>query len=299
MSMIMADNSERPANQFSVSLVILTWNSGEYIKRCIESYAVSFFNQGITAEFIIVDNGSTDTTANIVEQDIKPFLPVCCDLQSVQLEKNHGTTISRNIGIAKAKGEIIVICDSDTEFMQGEWEKAFSIIKNNQKIGIVAPSLFYENGDIQHSVKKFPTLTDKLRKIPKIFLNFPMEDKDFYADFPWQKSTVVDSAISACWILSKKTVEEVGPLDENIFYSPEDLDYCLRIWEAGKQVIYYPDIKLTHHTQQISYRKPFSRQAISHFKGLLYYFSKHHYWLSRRRLYKRFEGWNSGCAQKK
>lgn len=287
MSLFMADNNTRPENQFGVSLVILTWNSGKYIKKCIESYADSFFNQEIAAEFIIIDNGSSDNTANIVEKDIMPFLPVCCNLQFVQLEKNHGTTISRNIGIVKAKEEIIIICDSDTEFIQGEWRKVFSLIKNNQKIGIVAPSLFYESGDMQHSVKKFPTLTDKLRKILKIFLNITVEDKDFYHDFPWLKPRSVDTAISACWILGRTTIDEVGLLDENIFYSPEDLDYCLRIWEAKKQVIFYPDLKLTHHTQQLSHKKPFSRQAISHFKGLLYYFSKHRYWFSRRRLYDR------------
>lgn len=286
----MSDRLEGKINNPIASVVILTWNSEKYIQNCVKSYAKSFYEQGITAEFIIVDNGSSDNTVNVVEQDITPLLSEYCSIYLISLKKNQGTTISRNIGITKSKGKMIIICDSDTEFVQGEWGKVFSFIENDPSIGIVASSLFYEDGTIQNSVKKFPTLIDKLWKIPKIFFHISMDNRDFYKDFPWSKPKPVDSAISACWILSKKTISEIGLLDENIFYSPEDLDYCLRIWEGGKKVIFYPDIKLIHHTQQISHKKPLSRLALSHFKGLVYYFIKHRYLLSRNGLIKRIMG---------
>ncbi len=266
-----------------VSLVILTWNSESFIKRCVESFANSFWEQGVCAEFIIVDNGSNDNTANVVEKEIQPALPDCCDLFWVSLKMNLGTTISRNKGIEKSNGDIVVICDSDTEFLQGDWQSVISYLENNHEIGIVAPSLFYGDGSIQPSVKKFPTLLDKLRKLPKIFLNLPMKNTDFYEAFPWPRPTFVDSAISACWVLTKKTIDKVGLLDEKIFYSPEDLDYCLRIWEGGQKVVFYPEMKITHHTQQISHRKPFSRQAITHLSGLVYYFFKHRYCFFRKK----------------
>ena len=270
-----------------ISFIILTWNSEKYIEKCLFSYEKSLFEQGKTAEFIIIDNGSTDKTANLLEQVVKPFLPACCTLDLVKLGKNYGTTVSRNIGIKKARGEVIVICDSDTELIQGEWSIIFSLLKNNQQIGVIAPSLFYENGEIQHSVKKFPTLTEKLKKVLKILFDLPVKNEDFYENFPWKHPTTVDSAISACWILLKETIEKIGLLDEKIFYSPEDLDYCLRMWEGGKQVLYYPDMQVIHHTQQITHNKPFSPQSISHLTGLFYYFLKHRYCFSRHRLYKR------------
>lgn len=270
----------------TVSLIILTWNSEKYIDRCIISYANSFDNHSINAEFIIVDNGSNDNTVKIIEEDVKRSLPKYCSLFLIKLDRNKGTTIPRNIALKRAHGKFIIICDSDTEFIQGDWRKAFALLKDGN-IGIVAPSLYYDNGDIQHSVKKFPTLIDKLRKIPKIFFAISIKDKDFYEDFPWTSPSMVDTAISACWILTRRTIDEVGLLDENIFYSPEDLDYCLRIWESGGKVIFYPPIKITHHTQQISHKRPFSHQSLSHFKGLFYYFIKHRYCFSRQRLMAR------------
>ena len=270
-----------------VSLIVLTWNSADYIQRCISSYAESFSNQGVTAEFIIIDNGSTDKTVDIVEGEIQKLLPECCQISLIRCTENLGTTISRNRGLAVARGDFIIICDSDTEFIDGSWRDIFNLIQRDKQIGIVAPALFYADGNIQNSVKKFPTLPDKLKKIQGILFNLKVEDSDFYPDFPWENVREVDTAISACWVIGRHVADVVGPLDEKIFYSPEDLDYCLRVWSKGMRIIYYPMLKLTHHTHQITHQKPFSKQSLSHFKGLIYYFFKHHYCFSRKKLYKR------------
>jgi hypothetical protein len=94
----------------------------------------------------------------------------------------------------------------------------------------------------------------------------------------------VQSAISCCWFFRRELFERLGPLDERIFYAPEDVDYCLRSWKKGRAVVYFPFLKVLHHTQQISHKKPLSKTALSHFKGLLYYLTKHGYWFSRKRI---------------
>ena len=159
-------------------------------------------------------------------------------------------------------------------------------------MGILAPCLIYPDGTIQNSVKKFPTVTDKLRKLGQIFLRLPLGRSDFYPDFPWDSPRVVDTAISACWIFRKEILGDVGYLDENIFYSPEDVDFCLRVWESGKKIVFYPHLKIIHHTQQISHNRPFSRVSISHLFGLLYYYKKHNYLFSYKSLKKRIEDLN-------
>jgi hypothetical protein len=272
------ENSRCP----DVSIITLTWNSEKYIKKCLTSYANSFSTQGICAEFIVIDNGSADSTTKIIEKDVAHLLPDCCTLNFIKLGKNMGTTMPRNIGISKSHAPVIIICDSDTEYTQGNWTEIFELVKHNKAVGIVAPCLCYHDGLIQPSVKKFPVITDKLRKLSKIFFGINLVDRDFYSTFPWQEPTFAECAISACWILSLNTITKVGLLDENIFYSPEDLDYCSRIWKNGKKILYYPHLKLIHHTQQISHKKPFSIQSLSHLKGLLYYFLKHRYLFSRR-----------------
>jgi GT2 family glycosyltransferase len=84
----------------------------------------------------------------------------------------------------------------------------------------------------------------------------------------------VDYAISAMWIFKRELLNRVGFLDEKIFYAPEDVDYCLRIWKCGWKVVFDPAVTCIHHTQEIS-RKRIGRATFQHILGLLYYFKKH------------------------
>ncbi|MCK5267149.1 MAG: glycosyltransferase [Spirochaetes bacterium] len=268
-----------------ISFIIITWNSEEYIEKCIYSYAQSVVLDGFTAEFLIVDNGSADNTVKLLKDAVLPALPAGCKTEIFEFKRNLGTTKSRNFALKRATGEYVVICDSDTEFLDGNWHSVTDYLSKNEKVGIIAPHLFYENGNSQNSVKLFPTFFDKLLKLRKIFFKFFESGKDFYPGFPWVTIRSVDTAISAFWIFKRELLSTVGYLDENIFYSPEDIDFCLRVWKSGKSIVFYPDFKITHNTQQLSHTKPFSYIAVSHFVGLLYYFKKHSYWFSRTKLY--------------
>ena len=86
----------------------------------------------------------------------------------------------------------------------------------------------------------------------------------------------VDYAISACWMLRRNVLNTVGLLDENIFYSPEDVDYCIRIWKSGYQVHYIPYVSIIHDAQEISRPKGLliNKFTIRHLKGLFYFICK-------------------------
>ena len=56
----------------------------------------------------------------------------------------------------------------------------------------------------------------------------------------------VDYLISACWLFTREVYEKVGPLDEQIFYAPEDVDFCIRVWKAGFKIGYVPEYKMVH-----------------------------------------------------
>jgi glycosyltransferase involved in cell wall biosynthesis len=188
---------------FDISFIILTWNSEKYIRRCLESYILSIIRDKLTAEFLVVDNGSLDYTVYIIENDIFPGLAPGCSGRLFRLNNNLGTTKSRNIALKEAAGKYIAICDSDTEFWEGSWLEALNIL-DSTKTGMLAPCLLYPDRTVQNSVKKFPTIQDKLRKFGKIFLKQQKGSRtDFYDDFPWDRIRPVDTAISACWVFNK------------------------------------------------------------------------------------------------
>jgi len=265
-----------------LSIVILTWNSEQYIKKCLVSCAKKCGSEGINVEIIIIDNGSSDRTKKII-CNLYEKLNIFIDL--IELSENRGTTFTRNLGLKKSTGKYICILDSDTEFGSGSLTNVLKRLEKDRQIGIIAPKLILPDGSTQHSVKLFPTFFQKMQKIPKVLFGLNISERDFYSNFPFSEETEVNSAISACWLFRRELIDEIGYLDEKIFYSPEDLDYCLRVHQAGKKILYYPQLEVLHHTQQITHRKPFSQVSISHFAGLLYYYRKHGGWFDKNYFY--------------
>ena len=262
-----------------VSFVILTWNSEKYIRNCIKS--IDGLYPQINVEIFVIDNGSEDNTLQEL-QDLKRLINY--PFKIISLPKNEGTTVSRNLAIKQVKGDNLIIMDSDVEFDNHGFKDMINYLGLHPKVGILAPKIVYPNGEIQHSCKKFPTFLLKILKMVNILTRvFPLQ-RDFYSGFPFDEPTDVDTAISAFWVMKPDIFNLIGYLDENIFYAPEDVDYCVRIWLAGKKVVFYPHFEVIHYTQQISHRLPFSSISRSHLKGLIYYFHKHSYWFSYKKI---------------
>lgn len=273
----MLSSLKRKSLDKRISFIILSWNSQKYLEKCFDSIIALCDNDKIGYEIIVIDNGSNDNSEKIINIYKAKYPQIFI---AIMLPENIGTTRSRNIGLKKSKGRYICILDSDTEILSNSFSKMTTILDNNSDIGIIAPQLILPNGAIQNSVKRFPTLLHKILKIPKVIFSLKIKDFDFYDKFPFSTEKYVDTAISACWLLSRELTLTIGLLDENIFYAPEDVEYCMRIRKAGKKVLYYPHVKILHNTQQISHKSPFSRLSISHFFGLLYYFKKHRSWFT-------------------
>jgi GT2 family glycosyltransferase len=250
-----------------VSVIILTWNSERHIERCLGSLCADLEGQG-ACEVFIVDNGSSDRTVAILQEFQKknPSL-----IKPIFLDKNTGTTYSRNLALKKAEGKHIVIMDSDVEIPRGTLSQLRKTLESDERIGLVAPRLVYSNGSFQKSVDDFPTLFGKIRRY--LFLKSIERAEGESGQKPMIRE--VDYAISAMWVLKRSVVEKIGLLDEAIFYSPEDADYCLRMKKAGYKVVFDPSVYAVHHAQEISRGFKINAAAISHIKGLLYYFKKH------------------------
>jgi len=268
-----------------ISFIILTWNSQIYIEKCIKSILNDFKNIKVDNEILIIDGGSQDNTLNILKK-------LCCKYQKInviKLDRNMGTTISRNIDIRKSMGKYIFILDSDTEIKEGTISTLVDTLNKKDNIGIVAPRLFYSDGSIQPSCKKFPTIKTKIYKYIPFNISRKIAEKDELYDNSYEKDykqiTEVDYCISAAWMVNREAIEDIGLFDENIFYAPEDVDYCLRMWLKGWKVIYNPLASVVHHTQRKSYKDP--KIAWEHLKGLFYFFQKYNYWLNREKIYKK------------
>jgi len=261
-----------------VSAVVLSFNSKRYLETCIRSLVHSYDDCGIAGEILVVENGSRDGSVEILK---RLQAEVGERLSVTYLPENTGTTRSRNAALRLARGQSVLILDSDAYMNATALRAMLEYQGEHPKVGLVAPRLVYPSGRFQLSVDAFPTV---LRKIQR-FLSL----REIEAREPPAAAGAVDYAISACWLLSGKAIAATGLLDERIFYSPEDVDYCIRVWKAGYQVHYFPEVSVVHDAQEISRPKGLgiNRYTIRHAKGLLYLFAKHRYGVSLSGLYRR------------
>lgn len=257
----------------SVAFVILTWNSQIYIRDCLNSILKC---ESFDPCVFVVDNGSTDRTPQILHCFEENYDNLICAF----LPLNFGTTVSRNLVLANIPAECEYVCvlDSDTIINEQAIMAMIALLIEDPSIGLVGPTMINSAGEEQFSGRSLPNLGIKLRKA------FPAKSVQAEGarleipDTPRIGNTQdVPYLISACWFMPRATLEAVGLLDENIFYAPEDVDYCVRVAQAGLRVVRCWNAQIVHEYQRISHKKLFSKTNVEHVKGLVYYFKKHGY----------------------
>lgn len=262
--------------QIQLSAVILSFNSRRHIEHCVRSLARAFEQLGGNHEIHVVENGSTDGSAQLLrtlEQELSPLLRV------IYNDRNLGTTVSRNQALRRVRGRYVLVMDSDAWVEAPVLQTLMRTLDENPRCGIVVPRLEYPDGRYQLSTDVFPTFFRKLHRLIRL------RDLEARTAPPTQPRTV-DYAISALWLLRQSLLDEVGLLDEKIFYSPEDVDYCLRVWKAGYTVIFDPRVTAVHDAQELSRGAKLNGFATRHAKGLLYLFWKHRYFSGLSGIYR-------------
>lgn len=260
------------SNKTTIAFVVLTWNSEEYVRLCLDS----ILGFGDIHPYVhVVDNGSTDSTVSLLgeyegdERVRVDYLPT-----------NMGTTISRNIALkcVPEAADAICILDSDTQVNEAAFATMMAALRSDRTIGVLGPTMCNSAGDVQLSGRNLPSA--KLKLLKAIPLRSASE-RGAHLEIPSTPIVGglqdVEYLLSACWLMPKEVVDEVGYLDEKIFYAPEDVDYCVRVHRAGYRVVRCHDAFIRHEYQRISKKKLLSRMNVEHIKGLAYYFSKYGY----------------------
>lgn len=259
-----------------LSIILLTWNSDNYIEACLRSIVDSIHLPATDYEIFVVDNGSTDQTREQIAQ-FQQRHPNLVTL--ISLDSNLGTTYPRNLALKKAKGQYLAIMDCDIEINPKTFELLITALHQNTDAGMVAPRLVYGSGALQKSTDQFPTLLHKAYRY--LFLK-QLESRENKAELN-SEPVPVDYAISAFWLFRRELLEQIGYLDEKFFYAPEDVDFCLRIWKNGQSVVYVSEAYAIHYAQEISRGLVFNKAQAEHLRGLMYYFAKHRYLIRRPR----------------
>jgi GT2 family glycosyltransferase len=212
--------SEKPA----VSIIIVTFNSQKYIKDCLKAALKTDYSD---FEILVVDNGSTDETLEIIKQNFPK-------VRLIKSKKNLGYAGGNNLGAKKAEGEYLAILNPDTQVGSG-WLRPLMEAINQPKVGVCQPKILLAQdrrtinltGKTVHFLG-FDWLTDYQRKDYKI----PLKE--------------ITSFSGSAFLIKKEIFKQLGGFDPDYFMYYEDGDFSWRIRLAGYKILLVSDSVVYH-----------------------------------------------------
>jgi N-acetylglucosaminyl-diphospho-decaprenol L-rhamnosyltransferase len=251
-----------------LSAIIVNYNTGEYVHRCIDSVLANAPEGGV--EVIVVDNASTDgSLATLVERD---------DVLLVASERNLGYAGGCNAGARISTGDFIIFLNPDLEVGPGVLQRLVDFLENKPKAGAAGPLLESPGGRLQESYRRFPTISSIFgaRRSPlySIWPGNPISRRVFYGDSTFEKPTPVDVIGGAVLAFSRHVLEITGGMDNGFFMYLEDTDFCRRIINAGYEVYILPDVRVKHFWAGATKKRPYL-MVLTHYISLGRYFLKH------------------------
>jgi GT2 family glycosyltransferase len=229
---------------YDLSIIIVNTNNKKLLEACL--YSIYASTHKISFEIIVVDNNSTDGSQAMVRRHFPEVI-------LVENEENLGFIKASNQGLRIFRGRYALLLNDDTTVKEGAFDYMVEFMDKNLKVGACGPKLLNPNGTLQRQGG---------------LLGFPF--------WKAKKPRPVKFVIGACLLVRREVIDQVGILDENLFFYNDDLDWCLRIRKAGWKVYYLPQAEVVHYGGYSSKRTFNPKLFVEGFKGGLYFCRKHY-----------------------
>jgi GT2 family glycosyltransferase len=248
-----------------VSAVVVSYNTRDDLRRCLEALRA---HAGIPMEIIVVDNASTDGSAEAV----RAAFP---DARVIANTANLGFSRANNLGLRVARGEFVLVVNSDCEVRPGAVAALVAILEARPDVSLVGPRTVGTDGAPQVSFG--PSLTPLAEwRQGRLVRGVKAGDVDSLrrAAALAAEEQEPDWVSASCFLARKSALDAVGGFDESFFLYEEDVDLCLRLRRAGGRVLYTPRAEVVHHLGRSMERAP-ERARLEYHRSHLRYYAKH------------------------
>ncbi|MCS6956473.1 MAG: glycosyltransferase family 2 protein [Patescibacteria group bacterium] len=256
--------------KIDLSIIIVSFNTKDVTKNCLDSINRSLLKSKIKYEIIVVDNNSLDGSKKMLEEYSKNKKNHTIYIQT---NENLGFGKGNNLGVKNAKGKYILLINSDTIVLNRSIEKLFYFYQQNEKkIHFLGPKLLNKDLTPQPSAAYFFTL-------PVVFASLFLKG-DYWGltRFSPEKTKKVDWVSGACILTKKSYYKSLNGFDKNIFMYMEEVDLLYRAKKIGLNTYFYPESKIIHLGSTSSGGKTFPILQV--YRGFLFFYKKHYSKLS-------------------
>ncbi|MDQ1522795.1 MAG: hypothetical protein QOG00_1669 [Pyrinomonadaceae bacterium] len=223
-----------------VSVVIVNWNTRELTGQCIASLKESLGE--LPAEIIVVDNDSSDGSAEYIEEQHP-------DVRLVRSGANLGFARGNNLGFKYARGEFLVLLNSDTIVLAGAVQRLVEYLDAHADVAAVGGQHLNGEGEFVPTGLRFPTLWSDLSVAAGLNKFGPMvlkKNRKLARLWYVVETQEVDWLSNSFVAVRREVLDQVGPLPDEFFLYGEDIEWYWRMREAGLRVCYVHGAPIVH-----------------------------------------------------
>jgi GT2 family glycosyltransferase len=222
-----------------VRIGIVSWNTAELLDRCLTALPAAL--AGLDADVVVVDNASSDGSADVAARH--------AGVTVVRNATNEGYARGMNRALAGDVADVLVALNPDTVPPPGSIAALVGALDDAPDVGIVVPRLRNDDGSVQHSVYRFPSLAvaGAVAWLPPplhggaIGRRFCLEGHT-----PHDAPADIDWAIGAVHVIRRAALGGEVPYRERWFMYVEDLDLCWRLRRRGWRIRLDPTVDIPH-----------------------------------------------------
>ena len=220
-------------NKIRLTCCVVIYNENEAVlKRTIDSFLSIPFSKKI----FIVDNSSI---SNFKIENTK-------EVEYIKNERNIGFGRGHNqiLKLIEGKSDFHLVLNPDVEFEGNIFKKLFSILENNEKTAMISPKVLNNDGSLQFTCRKNPTIKEMISR--RLGINKEYVEEREYRNIDLNKSFTPEF-IYGCFMLFKtKDFIYVGGFDNRYFLYLEDADLCREVRRHNKELLYFPEVEIKH-----------------------------------------------------
>ncbi|MBU4360240.1 glycosyltransferase family 2 protein [Patescibacteria group bacterium] len=262
-----------------ISVIIVTYNSQNFIKKCLKSVYKNISNSD---EVFVIDNNSQDKSTELITELIQQqnYLPAMRskalqsgnNLKLIKNKENLGFAKANNQALRQAKGDYVFLINPDTEFDKNIFSQMIDFANQHKNAGIFGCQQIDYRNKPAGSFGNFPSFWTNIAYKLKLYWLTPWAHWTMYNFFTkhlFNKNKKVDYVGCGFTLIKKQVIDKIGLFDENFFLYYEDTDYCKRAFEAGFEVWYLGKIKVQHVTGASSNKykiKKWSKESLKYYE---------------------------------
>jgi GT2 family glycosyltransferase len=224
-----------------VSIVFTNWNTRDYLRDCLRSVIAR--TQGLTYEIIVVDDGSTDGSVEMLRSEFP-------DVIQVVNGRNIGVAKAYNRGVAVVRGRFIQMLNTDMILIDNAIRTLMDFLEVHPDVGACGGWLLNRDMTSQISFGAFPSFSQAI--VDALFLNdiFPkagFPNRGAYPDDSLTEPFEAEYVTGASLMIRKEIVDRIGFFDERYTSYCEETDFCYRVRrQLGMKLFVIPAAKIIH-----------------------------------------------------